>query len=602
MNVRHSLAAAVMALLVATIQPIYSAHALEKARLQGRASATQPVEFEVYMPAQHGAELDQLLQDLQNPASPRYHQWLTPKQYNTRFAPDQALIQKVTKELNAKGLQVTSVSAHHMHVSGNVGAVEQAFSTQMARATFSNGRTTLATTKPLTLTPALASMGAVVANFSSTIRMRSQAVRLSGTPENRYSPKGPYWFDDLKQAYDFPSYQIYNGKGVNIGILMEGGFDPKDMDAYFAHEKLATPKIYEVDIQGGSPYDPNNPFASAETHLDIQQAGGMAPKANIVLFNLPDLSDASILDGLTTIVESNSVDVVNMSFGGPELLYMPDYNDGVDLRGILGVFDAIFKQGNAQGITFVAASGDQGALPAPPPKCFNTNANPCGAMLASAEDPASSPHVTGVGGTNLITTYSAKNPNLDSAYIKEAAWGDVLAFDIFYGTNSTGNYWGSGGGPSIYFTKPSYQKLVDTGTTMRAVPDIALHMGGCPGGSVEPCKPDRSAVVVAIAGAFYGFVGTSASAPDFTGLTALKIERLGTRLGNENFDIYSLAAAQEHGNGLRVYRTDIDGWNGKYHTKHGYNMVLGVGTVYGKDFILAPNVPSAGIPQSPSNP
>jgi subtilase family serine protease len=599
MNVRNSLAAAVLALCVATIQPIYSAHALEKANIQGRASASQPVAFEVYMPALHGAELDQLLKDLQNPSSPHYHQWLTPSQYNARFAPDKALIQRITTELNAKGLQVTSVSAHRIHVTGNVGAVERAFSTQMAHATFSNGRTTLAATKPLTLTPTLASMGAVVASFSSNVRMRSHAVRIPGTPLNRYSASGPYWFDDLKQAYEYPSYQIYNGKGVNIGILMEGGFNQKDMDAYFAHEKLATPKIYEVDIQGGAPYDPNN---STETHLDIQQAGGMAPKANIILFNLPDLADSSILDGLTTIVESNSVDVVNMSFGGPELFYAPEFNGGTDYRGILGVFDALFKQGNAQGITFIASSGDQGALPAPPLKCFTTNANPCGAMRASAENPASSPHVTGVGGTNLITTYSAKNPNLDSAYIKEAAWGDVLEGDIFYGTTSTGNYWGSGGGPSIYFPQPSYQRLVDTGTNMRAVPDVALHMGGCPYGAVSPCKPDRSSVVVAIGGSFYLVIGTSASAPDFTGLTALKIERLGTRLGNENFDIYSLAAAQEHGNALRVFRTDIDGYNGKFHTKHGYNMVLGVGTVYGKDFLLAPNVPSAGIPQSPSNP
>jgi hypothetical protein len=33
-----------------------------------------------------------------------------------------------------------------------------------------------------------------------------------------------------------------------------------------------------------------------------------------------------------------------------------------------------------------------------------------------------------------------------------------------------------------------------------------------------------------------------------------------------------------------------------------YNRVLGNGTVYGKNFILAPTVPPAGIPQTPSNP
>ena len=35
-------------------------------------------------PAQH-ADLQQFLSDLQNPASPLFHQWLTPEQYADRF-------------------------------------------------------------------------------------------------------------------------------------------------------------------------------------------------------------------------------------------------------------------------------------------------------------------------------------------------------------------------------------------------------------------------------------------------------------------------------------------------------------------------------------
>jgi hypothetical protein len=86
-------------------------------------------------------------------------------------------------------------------------------------------------------------------------------------------------------------------------------------------------------------------------------------------------------------------------------------------------------------------------------------------------------------------------------------------------------------------------------------------------------------------------------------LVALKIERFGSRLGNENFEIYSLAAAQFSGNlPFKVYHQGIPGFNGRYHTHSGYNMVLGNGTLFGKDFILAPNVPSAGVPQTPTNP
>jgi subtilase family serine protease len=429
--------------------------------------------------------------------------------------------------------------------------------------------------------------------------MRPHSHRLATPlPENRYSTAGPYWFTDLKQAYKYPSYQVYTGKGVTIGVLMSNDFRPADMTAFFTHEKLAVPKMSTVNINGGAPYDPD---LSTETHLDMQQTGGMAPNASIVLYNLPDLSDANIIDGLIQILNDNKADVINMSFGGPEIFYLPDYNDGEDFTDILGIYDDIFKQGNAQGITFVASSGDQGALPAPPLACFLRGAtSKCGSMQPSAEMPASSPHVTGVGGSNLATTHSTTT--LDSNYVSEQAYGDPLTMDIFYGTPATGNIWGSGGGNSIYFKKPLFQKLVNTGSKYRTVPDVSGHMGGCPFGSVGPCPASDSSVVVAIAGGLYAVVGTSASAPDFAGLLALKIERYGTRLGNENPEIYALAALQNLGLPLNVYHDNIPGFNGLYSTKKGYNRVLGNGTVIGVNFLLAPKVPTAGTPQSPSNP
>lgn len=107
---------------------------------------------------------------------------------------------------------------------------------------------------------------------------------------------------------------------------------------------------------------------------------------------------------------------------------------------------------------------------------------------------------------------------------------------------------------------------------------------------------------MAIGGEFFLVIGTSISAPDFAGLTALKIQRLGTRLGNENFDIYTLAALQSTGLPLNVYRENIQGYNGLFTTKKGYNRVLGNGTVDGVNFLLAPFAPVAGTPQTPSNP
>jgi subtilase family serine protease len=541
------------------------------------------------------------LNDLQDSSSANYHKWLTPAEFSQRFGASPAAVAGIVNELNAYGLKTQVLSSQRIHVTGDASAVEQVFLTQLHQGVFRNGTKTIMAEGALSLPSAMASSNAVVTGLSGVIRMHKHsrpAGAVTAVPDNRYSVTGPYWFDDLKQAYSYPSYQAYTGKGVTIGILMTGGYNAPDMALYFSHEKLATPHITTVNIAGGAPYNFDNSF---ETHLDLQQTGGMAPDANLILYNLPDLFDSNIISGLITIIESNVADVVSMSFGGPELQYVPAYNGGVDYTGILGIYDDIFKQGNVQGITFVASSGDLGALDIPPLACFDPSAtSACGSFQPSVETPASSPHVTGVGGTNLVTTMT--KGSLDSKYVSEAAFGDPLAQDIFYGTPATGGFWGSGGGNSIYYKKPAFQRLVHTGSKFRTVPDLSLHMGGCPIGSVLPCGPDRSSVIVANGGAFYLVIGTSASAPDFAGLTALKIQRFGKRLGNENFDIYALAALQEFGFPLKVFRDDIQGYNGLYFTKKGYNRVLGNGTVNGVNFLLAPSVPTAGTPQTPSNP
>jgi subtilase family serine protease len=569
-----------------------------KAVLQGPAPSGEQVEFDVFLRLRNTQELDALLSNLQNPESPQYHKWLKPSDFHSRFGADPASLQAVAKELNTFGLTPQMLSPQQVHVTGTVAAVQRALQTQLQMATFHNGKKTMVAVGGMSMPPAMTSNNAVLVGLDGFIRIHSNLVKQAVIPENRTSNVGPYWFDDLKEAYKYPSFKALTGKGANIGVLIATGFNPSDMDLYFGHEGLKTPDISEVDVNGGAPFDPN---LSDETELDLQQSGGMAPNAHLTLYNVPDLSDASLLAGLSTIVESNTVDVVNMSFGGPEITNTAAYNNGVDMTAILQVFDDLFKQGNAQGITFVAASGDSGALGAPAVACLEANAQPgCGSFVISASWPATDPHVTAVGGTNLVTTMSSTS--LESKYISEAAFGDPLAEDIFFGTPASGGFWGSGGGESIFFKKPIYQDLVDTGSNVRTIPDLALHMGGCPLGAVLPCGPDRSSVILVLAGQQIEVIGTSASSPDFVGLLALKIEQLGTRLGNENYDIYTLAALQQLGFPLNAFNTDISGFNGVFSTHKGYNLVLGNGTVNGVDYLLAPGLPTAGTPQTPSNP
>lgn len=556
------------------------------------------VSFDIFIPQQHRKELNALLEELVDSASANYHHWLTPAEVQKRFGADPASVTAIVKELSNFGLTATPISSHVLHVTGAGSAVEQALATKLVHAVGENSRRSVVAARPVIPLASMQNVNAIVTGLSGVVRMGHNS-KIQATPQNRYSTVGPYWFDDLKQAYDWPSYKSYNGKGSTVAVLVDGSYSQADMDAYFGHEKLTSPAFSQVNVLGGSAYDPTS-VGTQEASLDLQQSGGMAPNANIVLYSLPDLSDYSLIAGLGQILADNKADVVNMSFGGPELFYTGLYNDGVDYTALLRAEDDLFAEGNAQGITFVAASGDEGALSAQPPACLFTTNVPCGTFLASVNFPASSPHVTSVGGTNLQTTYSPGS--LRSVYVSEDAFANPLSFDIFRGTAATGGYFGSGGGDSIVFAKPAFQRLVTTGNSKaRTVPDLALHMGGCPGDAL--CSGTESADLLLVGGAFYGAIGTSASSPDFAGLTALNVERFGTRFGNENTYIYTLAALQNSGLVPPIFHRNIPGFNGLYHSGNdGYNRVLGNGTLYGKDFLLGFGLPAAGVPQSPSNP
>src|SRR4051794_3067595 len=57
----------------------------QKLRPANRAQHDQSVGFDVFLPIQNQAELDQLLVAQQTLGSPNYHKWLTPQEFRARF-------------------------------------------------------------------------------------------------------------------------------------------------------------------------------------------------------------------------------------------------------------------------------------------------------------------------------------------------------------------------------------------------------------------------------------------------------------------------------------------------------------------------------------
>ena len=587
------------------------------------ASAQDLVEFGVYLPLRHTAQLDALVAQQHDQNSARYHQWLQPDDFMQRFGPRPEDIAAVKDALTARGLTIVSTNGHGVRVRGTAAAVTQAFSTPLQKVT-RHSHTRFQARHGLRIPVELAAIDLRVIGLDAMPEHKVHA-RISGMAapvnvDNRYSTTGPYWFDDLKQAYDYPAYGANtDGSGVSVAVLMADLIFPGDVAAMFDHEKFTAitgkpaPTVTTVPINGGGVEDGGG---SVEASLDVQQVLGGAPGAKVTLVSLPDLSDDNIMAGYTYIVDSNKYDIVNSSFGGCELGYTAAYNDGVDYTYILQAYHELFQQGNAQGITFVASSGDQAGLECPSVDYFYGGTSPT--FVPSISTPAGDPAVTAVGGGNLVT--ASAPPSLSSAYVRESAYADPEApYDPYgVGTNVSGGAWGAGGGVSVVFQKPLYQVFAKTGSSrFRTIPDVGMSVGGCPGSAIS-CSADDSSVVTAygvgIGGAYYTLIGTSVASPEFVGALALFEQQFGKknhRQGNINYYLYAAGALQTLAGGakapslLQYYHRANPGFNGVYYDdfpSYNYNYVYGNGSPDVRKLFGLTRYPAAGLPQTSTNP
>lgn len=604
--------------------------------ISGRAESARSVAFDVVLPLHDTAGLETLLTKLHDPASPLFHQWLTPAEFGRRFGPSTAVVDRVVAALRTRGFAVTP-HTRSVHAVGPADLTEATFGTHLMVASDNAGHAHILNDGSLHLPDELTAAGAAIYSFSphvAHVLSHPSGPMSEAGVDNRASAVGPYWFDDLKQAYTYPSVlatvtsngvtRPLDGTGATIGVLMASDVYDSDIKAMFNHEKwsgvsgAADPKLYKhIAINGGGGLGGN---ALAEASLDTQQALGGAPGAHVVLYNIPSLSDGDVFAGYSQIVEDNLVDAVSSSFGGCELAYFPKYNNGKDYRSVLRTQHELFQQGNAQGISFLASSGDEAGLECPTLPYFEGGN---GHFIKSVSEPADDPNVTAVGGTNLVTAVTAGS--LDSSYVSENAWSDPeQPYDPYNnGGVASGGVFGAGGGYSALWAQPEYQANLATGSTKwRAMPDIGMQVGGCPFISLRPngvCdggdtakngngNTQRSAVEVAIAvgmphGGFEPLIGTSVASPEFLSAVALLVEAHGARLGNLNDYIYSLAKGQASG-GPQFYHTGIPGYNGVKNTLISpvFSLSTGVGTPIVNSFLFETSQSAAGVPQTPSNP
>jgi pseudomonalisin len=503
------------------------------------------------------AALEQLLANQQNPASPFYHQWLTPQQVGQLFGPTPNDMSAVSAWLTSQGLTIDSIapSGVIIRASGTMAMVGGAFHTSFGMFGVGNRQRLSVVSEPLipaVLSPVIRSVhGLTQAQYEpqskfSVRKLPATGVRPQLTTTINEVTSYLITPNDFAVIYDIASVYSGGDKGATIGskaqhiaIIGRSRVVAADIANY---ESLAgLPGVQPNVVLAGT--DPGiatgtNVGDASEATLDVDRVMGTAPGAQADLVISADTTNEDGVDiamayNINTLLDP----VMTISFGSCEA-----DNGSADTDYLNSEFETAAGEGIS---TFVSAD-DSGVAGCDTPFVAVTAAET--PQLASINALCSSGYVTCVGGTefndfaNPSLYWSATNSNngYESAlsYIPEGAWNEP------YNSDGVIQVAEGGGGASVYIPKPSWQ--AGTGVPsdgFRDVPDVSFsasaHDGylGCFAAGNGSCVSTKTGTQITV------FSGTSAAAPGMAGIAALLNTKLGSAQGNMNPMLYRLAAS-----------------------------------------------------------
>jgi len=100
-----------------------------KAQWIGQLPATQTLRFDIVLPLRDRAGLQNFLQEVEDPTSPFYHQFLTPQEFTVRFGPSQQDWDAVVAFAKASGFEIINGTREErdLRLTGTVANIEKAF-------------------------------------------------------------------------------------------------------------------------------------------------------------------------------------------------------------------------------------------------------------------------------------------------------------------------------------------------------------------------------------------------------------------------------------------------------------------------------------------
>jgi len=226
----------------------------------------------------------------------------------------------------------------------------------------------------------------------------------------------PYKIADILHAYNAENLGV-TGKGQTIAILIDTFPKEDDLKAFWTRNGLSTTHTIEkINVSGKT-----LPPPEGEETLDAAWASGIAPGATIRIYATGSLAFVDLDLALDRIIAdlptrpgmrqlSISLGLGETYMGGPQ--------------GEVATQHQKFLRLAAAGVNVFVSSGDAGSNP------DDTGRGSSGPLQAEYESSDSA--VIGVGGTTLKMTASGT--------VTETGWS------------------GSGGGTSIFFKRPAWQK------------------------------------------------------------------------------------------------------------------------------------------------
>lgn len=572
----------------------------------GATAASDTVSASLVLKVKNPDLLEALVASQQTPISFTYHQFLTVNEFAALFAPSDRDINSIKQYLQANGITVTEVYADKLVIkaTGPVSAFNAVFAADLHDVVDDRGhrhhRPHHAPTVPRALKDVLVAIQGLDTTDGQHVARHIDGRQVAGsydikhemvTPSGAIATGSPmdYTVADFGNLYNVnPLYdRNIDGKGRTVGIMTLAGFDPNDAYQYWDIIGLTYKpnRITQVHIDGGGPI--SSADGSGETCLDVEMAGGIAPQANVIVYDAPN-TDQGYTDLFYKAASDNKAEAVSISWGGAEE-YFQAWATGEDRTvQMVAVHQALLEMA-AQGQSAFTASGDAGA--------YEINRFPSGfGTVLTIGYPGNDPAITAAGGTTVPTSFAFLAFPDDPVIVdKEQVWGWDYVAEIFneHGIDGDAIFFpgGGGGGVSTYFARPWYQYgtpgMRNTEPNQQITYDFGDGTGPqllqqLPAGFAGRNTPDLSANADPYSGYLYyssedgGLLdlggGTSFVAPQFVGVTALLNQSNHGRVGFLNPMLYRFA--RQHSPAI----TDIVGGDDWFYTGiKGYDDGAGLG-------------------------